>query len=1758
MNDSKRSRMRGRFGKGLKAALAVCLLVPAFSFARTNDAGATSSEEDLEVLFGQGVAIGNQTYPAGNAFTNFRAEVSGFEQTLDEEHSFFDWEKGDIFLGKGDDDNDAHVEFSFDMRSSEVDPKLKALAESGDAEMSIGWDHLPHYSGFGWYNNSWASIYINDQLVKSVITDGGDVGPWSTSVPLTPTTRIYIKISGSGTDEDNFTGARGFFIKFEDQNRPKLEDYTFTGNGAERDNTTINQRELYVKQDENITLTYNFSEPVKPYGVNSGNASSFLRHPLFVNPDGTGLPAAGQQQYLTNQTYDENNLTAYHDKLTYKYTGSKYHHSGNLPLKPRITGSYPDDGPMDKSLQEKIDSAIFVDAAGNVAETVLPGKASDDSNDHVAGESVNPFDFENGGFRVIVDAVAPKYHKSANGIQPVIVTGSVLNDKDTLAFDVQFTEEAVIREGWDVNKTYLHFDNDMKAYYRSGSGTSTWRFSMDISDSVDEETPLLKVLALTNDDKAGKTDKDVVSDYAGNLLIQPANFQGVHTDGDESNVNSKIDWATLSIDNTEPILSFINEAGGATAEVYQRNGKVTIDANDPPLGVNDLDPIVAERGTVKPGKGIYRPSNMTGSSAPAVGLVYYVWTQSPTDPFADKNADHYAAVKRYSLAAKQPRDGLYPGEFADLNLAVANNKTNLLPPPAAALTDEGSGNWYLHAWTADMTWDSARELMQYDKMKNYITDHADQYALWIAQATGSDADKKRAADNKALEAVGQYGDTAVWPLTDFKYDDSNWVYNVTNVKYDNRPPTIAIGAVSGNDSPNVQLPVTVSDEHSGVNTVHYQWVASGKQPKEIDWKSVTLSSGSFTAQTQNEVDEDGDYKLYVKSVDKAGNTRTIGATDAITVNAEDGAQGTFDQAGDPAYVKSHDVVFRIANATPAVDAGSGKSYIEYAFATSAVRPTTNAAYTKVLQTDEGGQPGYKIPANTARNGTQYIHVRVKEEGSSRIFYYYQTYYFDNQPPKVTFSIHAIGYPLPSHEVTVTVEELYSSDDLNVKHQWVRDGDAVPDASSGGWVALPANGVTAIDDTGLEPGNSRDYKLYVWAVDGAGNSVVTHTTGLFKVAKPVDADTEAAPLSSDLVYFFGDQEDGFTAIVKLALQTENIEGYTYSISPDNGESWVKWQPFTNFVAVKVPVARPEDVRIQFKVRTPGGDIGDPLSLQAGPTPPDAPVYALASLSSTRPISPSTGVQIDVAPPPGIRVQPAAANPSAPARIGNSNAFKVTANGYYTFDLTDLTDPTRKEKLIIVVANIDGTAPEATIEYLTASTTAGVSGNITAKLRPSEPVAVTNNGGNHTYTFTDNGSFTFQFRDEAGNIGTATATVANIDKTGPNVRIVRSYSYGTGGSETFGTIEAGGDVLLSSGVTLSLEAVGAEDGGFKLIQGENPVSLVRNGAVSFTVADAAGNTTVVQETVDNIVSAAPQPNVAYTFVDEAGDPLDPAEIVMIGGKPHARGKVKVTFTGVVASPNAVFAGVVPIGDPGAYTNQVSEADGAYTHTRIFSANGTTTVGLSDLLGNVNKVPVKVEGLDNTPPEIALHKTSAGVARNKANFNFAVDLGGYTVTDNVSAAADITVTVSVLDLATLGRQTVTYTVKDQVGNTATATQSVYVLPADGMLIFGDDTVISGSLGETALFNDNVIKFTVTGFNTVKVNGQERINERGTFDILVQSGLYREGQMKYIARKISYKELVNGQFTVTFPQAGWYTIIIRNQEREREFATFFVGGVE
>ena len=128
--------------------------------------------------------------------------------------------------------------------------------------------------------------------------------------------------------------------------------------------------------------------------------------------------------------------------------------------------------------------------------------------------------------------------------------------------------------------------------------------------------------------------------------------------------------------------------------------------------------------------------------------------------------------------------------------------------------------------------------------------------------------------------------------------------------------------------------------------------------------------------------------------------------------------------------------------------------------------------------------------------------------------------------------------------------------------------------------------------------------------------------------------------------------------------------------------------------------------------------------------------------------------------------------------NATSHTFTENGSFDFIATDAAGNSTTKT--ITITNIDKIVPTAVVSYdITTQTT----GNVVATITPSESITVTNNGGSLSHTFTDNGDFTFNFIDLAGNTGSVIATVANINRNN-----------NTGGGGAIVTRGGGGGGLL----------------------------------------------------------------------------------------------------------------------------------------------------------------------------------------------------------------------------------------------------------------------------------------------------------------------------------------------------------------------------
>jgi hypothetical protein len=238
----------------------------------------------------------------------------------------------------------------------------------------------------------------------------------------------------------------------------------------------------------------------------------------------------------------------------------------------------------------------------------------------------------------------------------------------------------------------------------------------------------------------------------------------------------------------------------------------------------------------------------------------------------------------------------------------------------------------------------------------------------------------------------------------------------------------------------------------------------------------------------------------------------------------------------------------------------------------------------------------------------------------------------------------------------------------------------------------------------------------------------------------------------------------------------------------------------------------------------------------------------------------------------------------------------------------------------------------------------------------------------------------------------------------------------------------------------------------------------------------------------------------------------------------------------------------------------------------ANGNISNYLCDALGNKVKYSYTVSGLDTKAPTIRFDGAALwieqGAELSQLDDAWWASKGGYTLHDNVSDPKEIAVKVDTtkLDTSIAGSYPVTYTVTDQVGNSSQEVRTVYVLPSDGILVQGDGILLYSASRDVAIMEDNSIVLSVSRYDLMDYGLSQKddgtwtttpvTNEAATYDVLIQKGLYREGQLKYI-KTISFKDQNTATITITpdqLPSAGWYTIIVRNSERVREYTTFLI----
>nr|MDD3720499.1 DUF5011 domain-containing protein [Candidatus Gracilibacteria bacterium] len=333
------------------------------------------------------------------------------------------------------------------------------------------------------------------------------------------------------------------------------------------------------------------------------------------------------------------------------------------------------------------------------------------------------------------------------------------------------------------------------------------------------------------------------------------------------------------------------------------------------------------------------------------------------------------------------------------------------------------------------------------------------------------------------------------------------------------------------------------------------------------------------------------------------------------------------------------------------------------------------------------------------------------------------------------------------------------------------------------------------------------------------------------------------------------------------------------------------------------------------------------------------------------------------------------------------------------------------------SIDPIPPSASVDYsITIPTAQDVVATLTGV---SEEIVITNNSGLDTYTFTDNGSFTFQYRDLAGNTGSTTATVNNINHSIPTIIL--------SGSGTI-NIEKGTS-YTELGATWSDQTDGT--GVVSTISGSINTNILGTYLLDYTYVNSLGLTGSTTRTVNVIDTTAPSiPTI-----------LNPDSIGSISN-------VQITGTGDInefikiynSSGSVVGSGTIT--STGSFDINVNLVEGRNTLTaKSYDSSGNYS-------GNSNSVTIIK---DTTTPVINLKEIkNTESSQVILEFNFTEDnllneSGsvevydglGFTGTYNISFSGNIGES-TLAGLANNTNYQYTLYLTDDAGNTTTSTGS------------------------------------------------------------------------------------------------------------------------
>ena len=357
-----------------------------------------------------------------------------------------------------------------------------------------------------------------------------------------------------------------------------------------------------------------------------------------------------------------------------------------------------------------------------------------------------------------------------------------------------------------------------------------------------------------------------------------------------------------------------------------------------------------------------------------------------------------------------------------------------------------------------------------------------------------------------------------------------------------------------------------------------------------------------------------------------------------------------------------------------------------------------------------------------------------------------------------------------------------------------------------------------------------------------------------------------------------------------------------------------------------------------------------------------------------------------------------------------------------------------------------------------------------------------GLNKTVTLTETGEVTIRVtvRDNNGHTNTV-SKIYRIDTTGPQIIFEPEV------------VELESNEALSYDVLTGVRVVDNIDGTIDnariVIGGDTLLSIPGEYRVRYTVSDRLGNETTRERRY--IVRDLTKPEIVIT--PNGTSRFVKSETVKI----EARDNIKVERISYVIIKDGVRGTVNSINNGGSITLNST-------------GNYQIEVTAVDNSGNTEGKTSGTYKIDTTPPVITFSNVTLKITE-VAGYNL---MTGVTTSDNSGVTPTLSYTGNLSSI--LGNQTITYTVTDEAGNTATKIRTFTIVEADGPILNFSNASTNNSwtkgqtITVTATDNSNLSSFTYEliknnvsqGVRAVTVNGKSAsaniaLNTDGVYSI-------------------------------------------------------------